>query len=107
MDELGVEIGLAKSLISRNGTLEFAKRFLYKGIDCSPISLKEMATSVASIGSLMEFCRKYNPSFGTLLTLCGYGFRVKAKLTQSFNKLNRRLMHVLVARSRSLYDLSD
>jgi hypothetical protein len=42
MKELGVEINLSKSLISKNGTLEFAKRAYVRGVDVSPISLKEI-----------------------------------------------------------------
>jgi hypothetical protein len=42
MKELGVEINLSKSLISQNGTLEFAKRAYVRGVDVSPISLKEI-----------------------------------------------------------------
>jgi hypothetical protein len=41
MDALGVEIGLAKSLVSSQSSIEFAKRTWIRGRDCSPISLAE------------------------------------------------------------------
>lgn len=44
MNELGVEIGLAKSLVSRKGVAEFAKRFFMPN-DASPVSLREVAVA--------------------------------------------------------------
>jgi hypothetical protein len=35
--ELGVEINLSKSILSTNGSFEFAKRTVYKGTDVSGI----------------------------------------------------------------------
>jgi hypothetical protein len=41
--EIGVEIGLAKSLISPKGhAVEFAKRTIWRGVDISPIPFTEM-----------------------------------------------------------------
>jgi len=40
---LGVKINVFKSLISeRHTTLEFAKRYYCRGVDCSPVSFKEL-----------------------------------------------------------------
>jgi hypothetical protein len=71
MREIGVGIGLAKSLVSRNGTLEFAKRFIVDGKDCSAVSLREVLTSVFHLQSKLELGKKYNLSLPTLLTLSG------------------------------------
>jgi len=38
----GVKISPHKSIISNNGSCEFAKRFLWRGVDVSPISFKEV-----------------------------------------------------------------
>jgi len=54
MKKLDVEINLSKSLISSHA-FEFAKRYIFKGTDCSPLSFKE-------INSLGENLRGY-PSF--------------------------------------------
>lgn len=59
MTSLGVEIGLAKSLISRKGVLEFAKRFLVRGVDCSPVPFKEMVAALHAFEQSTEFIRKY------------------------------------------------
>lgn len=77
MSDLGVKIGLAKSLISPLGTaVEFAKRTLYKGVDVSPIPLKELSSAHWSLGAAVEFGRKYRLNHLQLLRLLGYGFRV-------------------------------
>jgi hypothetical protein len=71
MREIGVGIGIAKSLVSRNGTLEFAKRFIVDGKDCSAVSLREVLTSVFHIQSKLELGKKFNLSLSTLLGLSG------------------------------------
>lgn len=43
--ELGVKVNLAKSLLSRGGCLEFAKRFMTPRGDCSPVSMGELLVS--------------------------------------------------------------
>jgi hypothetical protein len=63
MLELGVGISAAKSLVSRTGTLEFAKRYFHRGVDCSPISLKELGSAIFSGNAMLEFGRKYNLEF--------------------------------------------
>lgn len=63
MLELGVGISAAKSLVSRQGTLEFAKRYFHRGVDCSPISLKELGSAIFSGTAMLEFGRKYGLEF--------------------------------------------
>lgn len=77
MSELGVEIGLAKSLVSRKGVLEFAKRFFVDGVDCSPVSLREILSANLTIQGKIELAKKYNTSLPGLLTLSGCGFKTK------------------------------
>jgi hypothetical protein len=71
MTEIGVKIGLAKSLVSRNGTLEFAKRFFVRGQDCSAVSLKEVLTAVFDIQTKLELGRKYFLSLPSLMSISG------------------------------------
>lgn len=49
----GVRISLHKTITSNNGSCEFAKRFLWKGIDVSPISFKEIYTTRRSTTSAL------------------------------------------------------
>jgi hypothetical protein len=63
MDQLGVKLGIAKSVISPDGLgIEFAKRTLYKGEDVSPFPLQEARASHDSVSSVRELQRKYNLS---------------------------------------------
>lgn len=58
MSELGVGIGLAKSLISRKGGLEFAKRFYVGSKDCSPVAFKELFAARGNLSSMIAFIKK-------------------------------------------------
>jgi hypothetical protein len=82
MREIGVKIGIAKSLVSRRGVLEFAKRFIVNGQDASAVSLREVLTSVFHFQSKLELGKKYSLSLPTLLTISGWGFRAKAALNK-------------------------
>lgn len=42
LDYMGVVVSLHKSIVSNNRSCEFAKRFLWKGVDVSPVSFKEV-----------------------------------------------------------------
>lgn len=85
---LGVEVGLAKSLVSRIGRLEFAKKYLSKDVDMSPIPFKEVWTGLRNGSAFMELVRKYEISFTAIASLLGYGFRVKARLGSEFEKFS-------------------
>lgn len=86
LQELGVEISLQKSLVSTNGSLEFAKRFFVKDlkIDLSPISAKAVLTVRSSVG-LAQLAIKYGLNFRTILRLSGAGYRVLGRLTKIGN----------------------
>jgi hypothetical protein len=52
LDELGVECGLHKSILSPKGLgLEFAKSTFIDGVNCSPLSLKELQSSLSDLAS--------------------------------------------------------
>lgn len=93
MDIIGVEIGLAKSLVSHTRSLEFAKRTYINGTDCSPISLDEVLVALRHIGSLEELVRK-QLKYGVLrlssvARFAGYGYRVLSQLLLGFALNNR------------------
>jgi len=91
MAELGVEIGLAKSLVSRNGVLEFAKRFIVRGKDLSPVPVKELVAALSAFESSTEFIRKYALRPASLASLAGWGYKVRARLSGEFTQLPPRL----------------
>jgi hypothetical protein len=100
--DLGVTIGLAKSLISSNGSFEFAKRFYYKGEDCSPTSVREYWVALNSLPAFSELIarlKSQNPSLRLSDVLRGakYGFRSVGRLTQRMVELgNTRFANLLV-----------
>lgn len=71
MKTIGVEIGLAKSLVSRKGVLEFAKRFIVHKQDCSPVPFKEMVAALASFEQSTEFIRKYELGAASIAAFVG------------------------------------
>lgn len=82
MSEIGVGIGLSKSLVSRKCTLEFAKRFFVDGKDCSAISIKEVLVASLDIQTKLELARKYLLTLPKLLSISGNGFRAKSSLNR-------------------------
>lgn len=80
LQDLEVQISVSKSLISKSGAFEFAKRFFIKEgrVDVSPISMRALLMCRTTHG-LATVHRTYNVSFPTLLRLGGAGYRVLAK----------------------------
>lgn len=96
MLELGVGIGFAKSLVSRRGHLEFAKRYFCSKHDASTVPLVEVAAAVFSSVAGLEFARKYNLLFPRFSSVLGYGYRVKSRLSV-LRLLPKRLRNLAVA----------
>jgi hypothetical protein len=93
MKTIGVEISLAKSLVSKDGSLEFAKRTWIRGRDVSPVSLAEMLVALRSLGALAELVNK-NMKFGVIRVssvarFCGFGYRNLGRLPVALGVGNR------------------
>jgi hypothetical protein len=99
---LGMNVGLAKSILSRNAKgLEFAKRtFLRKEgrlVNVSPIGLLELSTALSSVSNLIGFMRIYSISLPTALKIAGKGYKVLGNLTNSFWKQGSSVRLLLIA----------
>lgn len=95
MESLGVEIGLAKSLISRKGVGEFAKRY-FTPRDSSPISLKEVVVSWFNSSNLLELANKRSLLSSSLrladvLSYLGYGYKAIASINKRYHRMPTRL----------------
>jgi hypothetical protein len=89
MKGLGVEVGLAKSIISPHGKgIEFAKRTIVSGVDVSPIPFREQGAAHTSLSILKEYSLKYNMSYLHILRFLGYGYKVDP---QKNNRINRAI----------------
>lgn len=98
MNLYGVEIGLAKSLISLDGiTLEFAKRTFHRGKDVSPIPFSEYWVGRQMLSASLEMASKYSLSLAQYLTLWGFGFKAKASAQGSLMKMGQRLRHRILS----------
>jgi hypothetical protein len=91
MKVLGVGIGLHKSLTSRKGVLEFAKRFYVRGVDCSPVPFKEQVAALHDFESSTQFIQKYGMGARSIASFLGYGYKVRGRLGGYFNTLPRKL----------------
>jgi uncharacterized protein YjbI with pentapeptide repeats len=63
MKDLGVGINLVKSVVSTT-SFEFAKRFIHKGQNLSPISFKELDLAGASLEGAILLLAKFNEEDG-------------------------------------------
>lgn len=96
LDQLGVSVGLAKSLISPRGVLEFAKRYMSSRADLSPVPFKEVGASLQAFNGMSALVNKYSLKLTTVARLYGYGYRTVGKLAFSLAKLPNRLRTLVV-----------
>jgi hypothetical protein len=73
MDELGVKIGFSKSIISKNLSIEFAKRFFYKGTEVTPLPLVGVGVSWLGVSGVPEIVKTVKERTGNLLSLSSIG----------------------------------
>lgn len=96
MATLGVEVGLAKSLISPNRLVgEFAKRFFVPR-EASMIPIREVVAARFNLQELLQFARKYRLTVTQLLSIAGVGYRVKGSLNKRFRELGNRTGNLLL-----------
>jgi len=96
MAVLGVDIGLAKSLVSPNKLVgEFAKRYFIPK-DASMVPFKEAVAARFNTEELLQFVRKYKMQVSNTLSFMGYGYKVKGSLNKEFSKLGSRVRNQLL-----------
>jgi hypothetical protein len=103
--EIGVEYGLAKSLISHTGGFEFAKRTFSKGKDVSAISLAAIGVAKADHTVLEQVLTRFGVNRNLFEALrvsakvLGYGYRSVARLSTVL-KTKTRLQGLAILLSR-------
>lgn len=95
--ELGVQVGLAKSLTSSSGALEFAKRFIVGHVNLSPIPLVELVAGQRNLSAAVELGRKYKLSIHSLAGLLGFGYKTVGAISGPVLKLGKRAQTLVLA----------
>lgn len=109
---IGVEVGLAKSLISHNGSFEFAKRTFRSTTDISGISLDEVGASITDpsvLEALLSHCnvRGLMQALRVTCRVLGYGFRTRSRLRSVLNTKTRlQGIAILLSRPSSVWGLT-
>lgn len=97
MDELGVDISLAKSLISNRRVCEFAKTFWIPE-NATPIPFKEFLVIEKNSSAMLEFASQHELSLPDIFHALGYGYKTKASLyTKKLSKMGVRVRRLLIA----------
>jgi len=100
MNDLGLAINMSKSLVSLTGSFEFAKRFIVKSEDLSPLSFRELDASMLSLDALKLMCLRFAGERGmklsNLFRCLGFGFRALAHLAGPISKMSFRLKCAIV-----------
>jgi len=99
MRDLGLDINLSKSVVSRNGSFEFAKRFIVQGQDLSALSFKELDVAMLSLDAMALLLKRFGgPSWklSNMFRILGFGHRSLAHLNGKLSKITPRLRLAIV-----------
>lgn len=103
MTEIGVDIGFHKSVISNNRSLEFAKRYYFKGKEVTPLPLLGIATGwlgvslVPEVISVVERITGRELSTFQIAKFLGVGFKAASGAdNKALWRLPRRLRSALI-----------
>jgi uncharacterized membrane-anchored protein YhcB (DUF1043 family) len=84
LKEIGVEVGLAKSMISkRRLVLDFAKKFFVESEQMNAIAFKDCITTWTSTSLVKEFATKWRMSLPQILGFLDYGYKAKHSIMTS------------------------
>jgi hypothetical protein len=99
MDDLGLAINISKSVVSVNGSFEFAKRFIVRGQDVSPLSFRELDVSMLSLDAMVLMLRRFggkNWKLSNLFRIHGFGFHATARLAGKISLMSPRMRLAIV-----------
>lgn len=97
--EWGIGINLSKSVISTNGSFEFAKRFYYKYTDVSGLSFKEMSVASWDIRALLQMFLRIKEfrviRISELLSFLGHGYKALSRINANYSKMGNGMRRAL------------
>lgn len=78
---LGVQVSISKTLRSKSGAGEFAKRFRINRmtVDVSPVSLRQMLKCDSLMDWYANAAMKFQVRFSTLLRMASFGFKARSR----------------------------
>lgn len=100
MKGLGVGVGLAKSILQARGTCEFAKRFIFQGDNCSPLSFAAFGIAQSNL-SVMDMLAQSSKVIFPKLTLkavlrsMGIGYKQLGSLPTILDRKSRFASFIL------------
>lgn len=102
MEELGVSISFAKSLESCNGSFEFAKRYVCRLQDCSPLPMKEAVAALGSPDALLQLLHTFEVPItpARVLAYLGKGYRVRGGLMKKLRHQSQFASQILLFLAR-------
>jgi hypothetical protein len=107
MDTLGVGIGFNKSITSKNLSLEFAKRFYFRGEEVTPLPLVAIACGWLGVTGVPETVKASSgrlggwPSMYSVLRSMGLGFKVASRsATSRLGDLSRKARSIVLLLTR-------
>jgi hypothetical protein len=107
MERLGVKISFAKSIVSSNLSIEFAKRFFYRGVEVSPLPLVGVAVSWIGVSGIPEIVKTVKERTGIMLRLgtiaksVGFGYKAcSGAATSRIMDLPNALRSIVILLSR-------
>lgn len=98
MADLGVGIGFAKSLVSKD-SFEFAKRYYRQGEDLSPLSFRELDVASVSLYGLLSLLDRFGGlevGIARVYRLRGFGYRSLARLKARLETMSERMRTLTV-----------
>jgi hypothetical protein len=109
---LGVSVNLAKSVRSRGGTLEFAKRFIWGGIDCSPpspVAFEVAFGNMSVFESLLRTCGLLvRPKWASVCRAIGLSMKDRSRADCPLSSPSRlRGLALFLMRPGGYYGVSD
>nr|USC27721.1 MAG: RNA dependent RNA polymerase [Mitoviridae sp. gcode 1] len=97
LSELGCPVNLTKSIVSHNGSFEFAKRFIFGGLDVSPISWAEMSIALIDIRVLLGLVQKLPYlRISAILNFMGHGYKAVSKVSARYSRISRSMGRLLL-----------
>jgi hypothetical protein len=97
LSEIGSPINLTKSIVSTNGSFEFAKRFIVDYVDVTPLSFREMGMALIDIRALLQLVANLpNVRVSTVLSVLGHGYKATSRLTGPFRRMSRSMGRLLL-----------